>query len=424
VSTGKSEGGAHARALAIAIAAVALLAALGGCGGGSNSSGRISGHRLTIYASLPEQGQWSAEALAVQRGAELALDQVHAKVGKYRISYVVLDDSTAKAGTWVPGLIATNAQQAASDKTTIGYIGEFNPDASAISIPFLNRAGIPQISPADGAAGLTSAPVGGFPGEPEKYYPTGARTFARVVPSDSMEAAAQVGLQLSLGCTRTYVLNDGSVYGEDLAAIFQHDAGKAGLAIAGIQSYDPTAASYASLASSVAPSGADCVFLSAIAESNAAAVTAAAAGALPQARIFGSDGVADRAYLDAAAGGIPLSLDRRVYVTMAPLQESAYPPAGQAFFAEYKRHYGSVQPYAIYGYAAMSLMLRAIDRATDHGRRVAERGKVLAAIFATRDRHSVLGTYSIERNGNTTLHQYGAYRVVGGRLVFLRTLAR
>jgi branched-chain amino acid transport system substrate-binding protein len=80
-----------------------------------------------------------------------------------------------------------------------------------------------------------------------------------------------------------------------------------------------------------------------------------------------------------------------------------------------------VQPYAIYGYAAMTLMLRAIDRATDHGRRVADRAKVLRAIFATRDRHSVLGTYSIERNGNTTLGRYGAYRVVGGRLVFLRT---
>jgi branched-chain amino acid transport system substrate-binding protein len=421
VSTFAAEGDARTRALVVAVTVLVLLGALAGCGGGSASSARISGHRLTIYASLPEQGQWSSEALAVRRGSELALAQVHAAVGKYRISYVVLDDSTAKAQTWVPGLIATNAQAAAADKTTIGYLGEFNPDASAISIPVLNRAGIPQISPADGAAGLTSAPVGGFPGEPEKYYPTGARTFARVIPSDSVEAVAQVDLQLQHGCAKTYLLDDGSVYGTDLASMFQHDAEISGLKIAGSQGYDPTASSYASVASSVAATGADCVFLSAIAESHAAAVTAAVAAALPQARIFGADGVADGAYLDAAAGGISSSLDHRVYVTMAPLPQSAYPPAGRAFFATYKKLYGSVQPYAIYGYAAMTLMLRAIDRATDHGRRVADRAKVLRAIFATRDRHSVLGTYSIERNGNTTLGRYGAYRVVGGRLVFLRT---
>jgi branched-chain amino acid transport system substrate-binding protein len=422
VFTFVAEGDARVRVLALAITVLVLLGVLAGCGGDSATTARISGRKLTIYASLPEQGQWSSEALAVRRGAKLALDDVHASVGKYRISYVVLDDSTAKAGTWVPGLIAGNAQAAAADKTTVGYLGEFNPDASAISIPVLNRAGIPQISPADSAAGLTSAPIGGFPGEPEKYYPTGHRTFARVVPSDSVEAVAQVDLQLQMGCTKTYVLDDGSVYGADLASMFQHDAATSGLKIAGMQSYDATATSYASVGSSMTGTGADCVFLSAIAESNAAAVTKAVAAALPLASIFASDGVADGAYLDPSDGGIPLSLDHRVYITMAPLPQSAYPPASRAFFAKYKRLYGSVEPYAIYGYAAMSLMLRAIDRATDGGRRVADRGKVLAAIFATRKRRSVLGTYGIEHNGNTTLHQYGAYGVAGGRLVFLRTL--
>jgi branched-chain amino acid transport system substrate-binding protein len=403
------------------LAALAVLASLAGCGDGPKAIGRIPGRTLTIYASLPEQGQWSSEALAVMRGAELALAQVHAAVGRYRIAYVVLDDSTARAGTWVPGLVATNAQQAAADRTTIGYLGEFNPDASAVSIPVLNRAGIPQVSPADGSAGLTAVTAGGFPGEPDKYYPTGTRTFARVIPDDGVEAVAQVDLQLSLGCTKTYVLDDGSVYGADLASVFGHDAQAGGLTIADARDYDPSATSFTSLAAAVAAAGADCVFLSAIAESNAAAVTGAVGSALPNAKIFASDGVADAAYLDAAKGGIPLSLDHRVYLTMAPLAQSAYPTASRAFFDAYQRRYGPAPPYAIYGYAAMTLMLRAIDRATAHGRRVAERAKVRTAIFATRNRRSVLGTYSINRDGDTTLRDYGAYRLVRGRLVFLRT---
>jgi len=406
----------------LAVCALVAVAALAGCGAGSPSSGRISGHRLTIYASLPEQGEWRSQALAVKQGAQLALAQVHGKIGKYKIAYIALDDSTAQAGTWVPGLIANNAHEAAADKTTIGYIGEFNPDASAISIPVLNRATIPQISPADGAAGLTAATVGGFPGEPEKYYPTGARTFARVVPSDSVEARAQVRLQLSLGCAKTYVLDDGSVYGSDLANIFENDADEARLGTGGPQSYTVTpGTSYTALAATVVASGADCVFLSAIAESNAATLTTALGAAMPAAKIFASDGVANDSYLDPAKGGIPFGLDHRVYITLAPLAHSAYPPAARVFFAAYKRLYGVAQPYAIFGYAAMSLMLAAIDRATDHGRRVAERGAVRAAIFATRNRHSVLGTYSIDRNGDTTLRRYGAYRVDRGRLIFLQT---
>ena len=405
----------------LAVSALVAVAAIAGCGGGSASSGRIPGRTLTIYASLPEQGQWSTQALAVKQGAELALDQVHAAIGRYRIAYVTLDDSTPQAGTWVPGLVANNAHQAAADNTTVGYIGEFNPDASAISIPVLNRANIPQISPADGAAGLTTDTVGGFPGEPEKYYPTGARTFARVVPSDSVEALAQVQLQQSRGCTKTYMLDDGSVYGSDLANMFQHDAAVGGLSTAGPQAYaTAVGTSYTSLESTIAASGADCVFLSATTESNAAALSTALGDALPQAKIFASDGVADSAYLEPASGGIPFALDRRVYITLAPMAETDYPPAARAFFTAYRRAYGAVQPYAIFGYAAMSLMLTAINRATHHGRDEADRSAVLAEIFATRDRHSVLGTYSIKRNGDTTLRHYGAYRVRQGRLVFFR----
>jgi branched-chain amino acid transport system substrate-binding protein len=171
----------------------------------------------------------------------------------------------------------------------------------------------------------------------------------------------------------------------------------------------------------VAATGADCVFLSASLESHATALATALGAALPAAKIFAADGVANDAFLDPARGGIPLSLDPRVYVTLAPVAEREYPPASRAFFAAYRSAYGTVQPYAIFGYAAMTLMLRAIDRATHHGRRVAYRPKVLAAIFATRDRRSVLGTYSIAANGDTSLRRYGAYGVSDGRLVFLRT---
>jgi branched-chain amino acid transport system substrate-binding protein len=67
-------------------------------------------------------------------------------------------------------------------------------------------------------------------------------------------------------------------------------------------------------------------------------------------------------------------------------------------------------------------MLTAISTATDDGRRDARRAAVLAAIFDTRDRHSVLGTYGIDRDGDTTIHRYGVYTVRNGTLRFWKTL--
>ncbi len=153
-------------------------------------------------------------------GARLALEQDHARIGSYRVVLKALNDATAAQGEWDPGQTSVNAVQAAADPTTIGYIGDLDSGASAVSIPILNRPGIPQISPRSSAVGLTSGGAGRGPGEPAKYYPTHMRTFARVVPSDAVQAAVQVTLQQSAGCTKTYVLDDSEVDGEDLATSF------------------------------------------------------------------------------------------------------------------------------------------------------------------------------------------------------------
>ena len=100
-----------------------------------------------------------------------------------------LDDSTAAAGKWEPGATSSNARKAAQDKSTIAYLGEFNSGASAISIPILNQAGILQVSPSNTAVGLTRTEPGADKGEPDKYYPTGKRTYGRVVPTDDIQGA-------------------------------------------------------------------------------------------------------------------------------------------------------------------------------------------------------------------------------------------
>src|SRR5918912_44142 len=150
------------------------------CGGGGGGGGKT----LDIYSSLPMQGASRAQTTALVNGAKLALEQAGGKAGDFNIKYTPLDDSTAQAGSWTPEQTQANARKVASDKNAAVYIGEFNSGASAVSIPILNEAGVPQISPANTAVGLTTNQPGSSPGEPQKYYPTGTRTYARIVPKD------------------------------------------------------------------------------------------------------------------------------------------------------------------------------------------------------------------------------------------------
>ena len=76
------------------------------------------------------------------------------------------------------------------------------------------------------------------------------------------------------------------------------------------------------------------------------------------------------------------------------------------FEAAYDRAPGR---YAAYGYEAMAVVLDSVGRADDP----TDRGDVVDAFFDTGDRESILGTYSIDGVGDTTLRRLGAYRIDG-----------
>jgi branched-chain amino acid transport system substrate-binding protein len=417
-------GWRYVRGRSVLVAALLAAAGVAGCGGSRAALGnRVRGRELTVYASVPLHGASAVGGLAILDGARLALAASAGRVGRYRIVLKGLDDSTIQRDEWDPGQTTLNARRATLDSTTIGYIGELDSGASAVSIPVLNRGEIAQVSPASTGAGLTVSDAGAFPGEPAKYYPTGIRTFARVVPNDGVQAAVQVKLQKRLGCTGTYVLDDGDVDGQDLASSFAAAARLGGLRIVAAQEFQPRAADYSSLVASIAQTGANCVLLSAIADSGLARLFEQLAAALPHAQIFGSSGMAESTFADPGLGGIPKRLDGRILITVAALGTSRYPPAGRSFLAQYAARYGRPEPEAIYGYEAMSLMLAAIARATHGGRQVPRRSEVAAQLLQTRDRRSVLGTYSIDGNGDTTIRRYGVWEIFDGRLRFLESIS-
>jgi len=389
------------------------VAACGSSNNGTSTSGGGStgSNNLSIYSSLPLQGDSRPQSESVVNGEKLALQEHGGKVGNYTIKYVSLDDSTAATGKWEPGATSSDARKAAQDKSTIVYLGEFNSGASAISIPILNEAGILQISPSNTYVGLTRS-EGADKGEPDKYYPSGKRTYGRVVPADHIQAAAQVAYQKDQGCKKTYILNDKEVYGKGIADAVQNDGKAQGLVIAGNDGIDTKAANFRSLATKIKGTGADCMFFGGITDNKAAQVWKDVGAANPTMKLFGPDGVAESAFTTK----IPASLQSRTYITNPTLDPKLYPPAAQDFFKTYKQKYAKApEPYAIYGYEAMQDALLAIQNAGSKGN---DRAEVIKQFFNIKDRDSVLGKYSIDPNGDTTLSDYGGDKVKGGQLVF------
>jgi branched-chain amino acid transport system substrate-binding protein len=374
---------------------------------------------VTIYSSVPLQGASRVQTEALVNGAKLAVEQANSKAGSLKVTYKPLDDSTAQAGNWTPEAESSNARKAAGDSSTAVYVGTFNSGAAAIAIPILNEAGVPMISPANTAVGLTTNQPGSNPGEPDKYYPTGKRNYTRIVPKDTIQGAALVTLMKQDSCTKVELTNDKEVYGAGLAKNIQLAAKSAGLQILSNDAIDKNAANYRSLAQKSKAAGADCFVYAGITANNAVQLYKDFAAALPAAKLYGPDGVAESGFVSPKDGGIPKALDPRVKVTVATLSPDQYPPDGQAFFKAFTAKYGvdNPDPYAIYGYEAMKLALDAIARS-----KTGDKADVTKALFATKDRKSVLGTYSIDQNGDTTLTDYGVYAVKDGQLSFDQTI--
>jgi branched-chain amino acid transport system substrate-binding protein len=402
----------------------ALAMGAAACGGddddsGGGGEGGGGAKTVKVYSSLPLQGASRPQTTALVNGVKLALEQAGGKAGDITVQYESLDDSTAQAGSWTPEATTSNARKAAQDDATAAYIGEFNSGASAVSIPILNEAGVPQISPANTAVGLTSDEPGADAGEPDKYYPTGQRNYVRIVPKDTIQAAALVTLMKEDGCTKVQLTNDKEVYGAGLGRNIEIAAEEQGLDIISNDAIDKNAPNYRSLAQKAKAAGADCFVFSGITANNAVQLYKDFAAALPDAKLYGPDGVAESGFVDPKEGGIPADVASKLQVSVATLSPDEYPPEGQEFFSQFEEKYNepNPDPYAIYGYEAMRLALDAIERSGSGNKE-----DIVAALFDTKDRSSVLGTYSIDENGDTTLTDYGIYKVEGGELTFDKTI--
>jgi len=394
------------------IALVALVAAgCGGSGGGgapealpSSSCTGIEyegdGDPQYILASdFPLQGSSRTQTEQIVASIRYELGQRSWKAGDYKIGFQSCDDATAQAGKWDSGKCSSNANAYAANDKVLGVIGTFNSGCAAIEIPVLNQApdgGIAMVSPANTYVCLTQGGPGCDATEPDKYYPSGSRNYARVVANDAYQGAAVAEFAQAQGVKKVFILNDKEAYGLGVATNFQNAAKSLGIEIAGFEAWDPKATSYTSVFNKVKSSGADAVFLGGLIDENGAQVIKDKVAVLGpndgDVKLFAPDGFTTQSTIDesgtSAAG---------MFMSVAGVPIDDFKGAALDFINGLKAGPLSgkpIDPYAIYGAQAAQVMLDAI--AASDG----TRADVIAKLFATEVTDGLLGSFKINANGD------------------------
>jgi branched-chain amino acid transport system substrate-binding protein len=397
-------------AAALVTAAALIVGACGGTSGG----GATTAKTVKIMSSLPMTGSSRTQTVQIVNSIQMAIADT--KIPNVTVNFEALDDATAAKGSWDAAQEAENARKAIGDSTVVAYIGTYNSGAAKVSIPLLNQAGLVMVSPANTYPGLTK-PGKGEANEPNTYYPNGTRNYARVVPADDLQGAVGAVWAKDLGAKKVYIVHDTQLYGKGIADVFRAKAKDLGLTEAGYEGADK-ADNYRALANKIKDSGADFVYYGGIVDNNPAVLLKDIRSVLPTIKFMGPDGINCAEFLKEAGP----AADSNVYSTFGGVPPEKYTGKAADWLKAYNAKYGagSPDPYAIYGYEAAKVVLAAISAAGD---KATDRATVLANVMGTKNYDGVLGKWSFDANGDTTLTQFSGSQAKSGDWAFVKELA-
>jgi branched-chain amino acid transport system substrate-binding protein len=364
---------------------------------------------LLIASDLPLQGASRTQTTQINNAIRFVLEQRGWKAGDFNVAFQACDDATAQAGKWDSGKCNQNAQAYVANESMIALIGTFNSGCAAIEIPVLNQAPggpMPMLSPANTYPCLTEPGPACSETEPDQYYPTGTRNYARVVAHDAYQGAAVAQFASDVGVTKLYILNDKEAYGLGVAEQTRNAAESLGIEVVGFEAWDPKASSYEALFEKIKGTGANGVFLGGLIDENGgqvirdkvAVLGPNAATAAEGVVLIAPDGFTTQATVEPEEGGADEADGMFLTVAGVPLDQLG--PAGQEFAAAFGEKYAAelegnpVDPYSAYGAQAAEVILDAI--AASDG----TRASVIEQMFATQVTDGILGSFSFNENGD------------------------
>ena len=402
LSEGRGAGTATAQALALA-----RCSALHYEGAGSP--------QLMIAIDLPLQPGALETTTPMVDAITLQFERHQYMAGRYRVGLQVCDDGTPRGVLFDERTCAANARAYVANPSVIGVIGPLTSGCTMSEIPILNRApggAVPIVSPSATVVGLTRrGPLAGSK-ELGALYPTGRRNFARVVPADDVQPAADALVARRLGVKRVYALDAGHQHSALFVDDFVRAARRLGVSVVGRGSWVPGQKTDARIAAAIARTGADGVFLGI--ESLPASVrllTALRARLGPDVQLMAPEVFDPKTALLAGAAAEGMT------ITQPGPSNDDLPALGKQFVASFSKKFAAEPTrYAVAAAQATDVMLDAIARSDG------SRASVTRNLFRTRVSNGILGSFWITPTGDTTLNAVAVYRISGGKVTTFGTI--
>lgn len=411
------------RIKALSVLAVAAVAAAG-CGGGSTNNPPSAQTTLIVGVDIPFQGSAKDASDDTWDAMNLYLEQQGGKAGNYKVQLQKYDDSTAAKGAWDDATCAKNAADHVANANEVAVMGTYNSGCAKLEAPVLNqdpKGPMLMVSHANTNPGLTKT---WDPGEPQKYFPSGKRSYARVVTTDDIQgpAAAQFAAK-DLKVTKCFVIDDTETYGKGVADTFAAEAKKQNVQVVGRTSWNKGDANYTALFGQAKAAGADCVFLGGIYDNNGGQLIkdkVAVLGDNTKVKLIGPDGFSG--YPDL----LKLSESAGMNITFAGLSTGPLKAAGgapAAFIDAYNKKFGRDPrtSYALYGVQALQVILAAIEKSD--GTRLGVRNAVFegAGISIDASKAIIGKALSIDpASGDVSAKDISVEVVKGGEETFLK----
>ncbi len=365
-----------------------------------------------IASDLPMQGSLRPLSLQITQAIQLELKSMNYKIGSKTVQYVSCDDSTAAKGSWDPQTCTNNANAYKTVSNLLGVIGTFNSGCAEIEAPILNRApggGIAMVSPANTYVGLTKPT--GVAGEPQKYFPTGKRNYARVAVPDNFQGAADAQFLKGKGVKSVYVLNDGEAYGLGIANNFANACKVLGITVLGNDKWDASQPNYQSLFQGIASKNPGAVFLGGIVSNNGGQLIkdkVSVLGDNSKVILMGPDGFNDSATAKDAG-----SAAEGMYVTIGGQDPNKLTNAtGKAFAKAFKKayHVKQLEAYTAYGAQAFLVLANAVQKSNG------SRSGITTKLFNQRFPNGVIGSFKIDATGDPSLGGVTVDQITNGTI--------
>ena len=295
-----------------------------------------------IAYAFVTSGDNSTLGLDTKYGAELAIDDAGGKVLGHAIKFDGQDSGCSPEG----GQAA--ATKIAADKTVVAVIGTNCSSEARAAIPILlTQAGLSMISPSNTAPDLT---------DPAKHV----AGYFRTAHNDKVQGAVAadfVAKQLKL--TKAATINDGSIYAQGLAQVFEQQFKADGGTVTASEAVNVGDKDMKPVLTRIATGKPDLVYYPIfVAEGGFICSQIRDVPGLEKTAMMGADGIFSPDFLKACGKNV-------VGMFWSSPNFSAFGSGYQALVDKYLKKYnvkGTLAPFHAHSYDAMNMVLQALQK--------------------------------------------------------------